>query len=97
MTTILTYNFNSNDYSSDISNIIVYFNKEIFKKEKINESIEKISKKSEIIAKTSKMQTKSLVSVKNYNNIYFDEKDLKEEEEESNKIKLNNKNNSSNF
>jgi hypothetical protein len=50
--TISAHDSNSDDNSSDISDVAVYFDEEVFKEEEgTNESIEKVSKKSEVIAK----------------------------------------------
>ncbi|RIA83137.1 hypothetical protein C1645_861295 [Glomus cerebriforme] len=54
-----------------------------------NESIEKVSKKSEVIAKALE-EEKPLVSIEDYDDVYFDEEDLKEEEGELNEIKSDN-------
>ena len=53
----------------------------------MNELIEKVSKKS-IIAKAPEAQAEPLVSTEDYDDVYFDEEDLKEEEGESNKVIL---------
>ncbi|CAG8726944.1 15890_t:CDS:1, partial [Cetraspora pellucida] len=54
-----------------------------------------VSKKSEVITKTPEVQIELLVS--NKYNIYIDKKELKKEKKESNEVKSDNDNNSSNF
>ncbi|CAI2193167.1 4159_t:CDS:2, partial [Funneliformis geosporum] len=71
------------DNSSDTSDFTVYFDEEVFKEEGTNEAIEKVFKKSEVIAKAPEAQAKPLISTEDYDDVYFDDNPVPQSEKET--------------
>jgi len=66
----------SDDNSSDTSDVTVYFDDDVFKEEEGTNEVN-VSKKSGVIAKAPEAQANPLVSTEDYDDVYFDEEDLK--------------------